>query len=109
MITYCPMCANLLLVELTQFSKDLRYFCQCCPYVYKIDRKITKRVLLSKKQVDDVLGGEEAWKNVAKTDVNCPKCSYHQAYFMEIQIRSADEPATLFFKCVQCGHRWREG
>lgn len=41
--------------------------------------------------------------------VNCPKCSYHQAYFMEIQIRSADEPATLFFKCVQCAHRWREG
>lgn len=39
----------------------------------------------------------------------CPKCQYMQAYFMEIQTRSADEPATLFFKCVQCGHRWREG
>ncbi len=127
-----------------------------------------------KKQVDDVLGGEEAWKNVAKTDgeymlwgpcwacaraapcaissrhlqcaicfaytaylgmrkyvvctecgsksctaltpfffwplaATCPKCQYMQAYFMEIQTRSADEPATLFFKCVQCGHRWREG
>lgn len=99
----------MLLVELTEYSKELRYFCQCCPYVYNIDRKISKMAPIVKKQVDDVLGGEEAWKNVAKTDATCPKCQYMQAYFMEIQTRSADEPATLFFKCVQCGHRWREG
>ncbi|PNW86946.1 hypothetical protein CHLRE_02g102400v5 [Chlamydomonas reinhardtii] len=109
MITYCPTCANMLLVELTEYSKELRYFCQCCPYVYNIDKKISKMAPLARKQVDDVLGGEDAWKNVAKTDATCPKCSYHQAYFMEIQTRSADEPATLFFKCVQCAHRWREG
>ena len=30
--------------------------------------QITKKVPLQRKQVDDVLGGEEAWKNVAKTD-----------------------------------------
>mgnify|MGYP001807104472 CR=1 FL=1 len=134
--------------------------------------QISKMAPLARKQVDDVLGGEDAWKNVAKTDgrsaargraggllrfhtpgeiagawlypprcrdsvghsnvspysaislqpqprpaeslsfiaaATCPKCSYHQAYFMEIQTRSADEPATLFFKCVQCAHRWREG
>ncbi|KAG2482479.1 hypothetical protein HYH03_018586 [Edaphochlamys debaryana] len=99
----------MLLVELTEYSKELRYFCQSCPYVYNIDKKISKTAPLARKQVDDVLGGEDAWKNVAKTDATCPKCTYHQAYFMEIQIRSADEPATLFFKCVQCGHRWREG
>ena len=136
--------------------------------------QLVKRVALKKKEVDDVLGGDEAWANVQKTDgglidakglagssegracymhaqhapcgmlgwdcrnvnvdalgeqwaqvrqpssphrsslpasaaVTCPKCSYHQAYFMEIQIRSADEPATLFFKCVQCAAQWREG
>jgi DNA-directed RNA polymerase III subunit RPC11 len=30
--------------------------------------QITKRAVLNKKEVDDVLGGEDAWKNVAKTD-----------------------------------------
>ncbi len=55
-------------VELTDYSKELRYFCQACPYVYKIDKKITKAAKLLRKQVDDVLGGDEAWKNVAKTD-----------------------------------------
>eukprot|EP00197_Chlamydomonas_leiostraca_P006996 CAMPEP_0202859956 /NCGR_PEP_ID=MMETSP1391-20130828/1865_1 /ASSEMBLY_ACC=CAM_ASM_000867 /TAXON_ID=1034604 /ORGANISM="Chlamydomonas leiostraca, Strain SAG 11-49" /LENGTH=99 /DNA_ID=CAMNT_0049539071 /DNA_START=169 /DNA_END=468 /DNA_ORIENTATION=+ len=99
----------MLLVELTEGCKELRYFCQACPYIYLIDKKITRTVGLAKKAVDDVLGGDDAWKNVAKTDASCPKCSYHQAYFMEIQTRSADEPATLFFKCVQCGARWKEG
>mmetsp|Transcript_14589 Transcript_14589/g.42684 ORF Transcript_14589/g.42684 Transcript_14589/m.42684 type:complete len:110 (-) Transcript_14589:439-768(-) len=109
MAVFCPTCGNMLLVELTEYSKELRYFCQACPYVYNIDKKISKKAKLVVKEVDDVLGGDEAWKNVAKTDATCPKCAYHQAYFMEIQIRSADEPATIFFKCVSCAHRWREG
>ncbi|KAJ9518424.1 hypothetical protein QJQ45_018442 [Haematococcus lacustris] len=129
MITYCPTCGNMCLVELTAGSRDLRYFCQACPYIYTIKQKlsacvdllhplwlavvlqITTHVVLAKKEVDDVLGGDETWKAAARTDANCPRCSYHQAYFIEIQIRSADEPATLFFKCADsdCGHQWKEG
>jgi DNA-directed RNA polymerase III subunit RPC11 len=41
--------------------------------------------------------------------VTCGNCSAGQAYFMEVQIRSADEPATIFYKCVECAHIWREG
>ncbi len=162
------------------------------PFAATLGLQISKKVPLKKKEVDDVLGGEEAWANVQKTDgayskvyivgvwrgskpgsagrrsrrlrampfawetrcrrssqpcqmqeggfpaalcplgahdsalalfsllppplaspclpaATCPKCTYHQAYFMEIQTRSADEPATLFFKCVKCGAQWREG
>ena len=39
----------------------------------------------------------------------CPKCQHRGAYFQEIQTRSADEPATLFFRCVKCAHNWKEG
>ena len=60
-------------------------------------------------EVDDVLGGDDAWKNVDKTAATCPKCDHGQAYFMQIQIRSADEPMSTFFKCVKCGNQWREG
>ncbi|KAG5507016.1 hypothetical protein JKF63_05762 [Porcisia hertigi] len=35
-------------------------------------------------------------------------CSSTKAYFIQIQMRSADEPATVFFKCVECGHQWRQ-
>ena len=41
--------------------------------------------------------------------VPCPKCGHTAAYFMEVQTRSADEPATLFFRCEKCKHNWREG
>lgn len=39
----------------------------CRSYVLVL-LQITKTAKLTKKQVDDVLGGEEAWKNVQKTD-----------------------------------------
>jgi DNA-directed RNA polymerase subunit M/transcription elongation factor TFIIS len=28
----------------------------------------------------------------------CPKCSHEKAFFMQVQIRSADEPMTIFYK-----------
>ncbi len=35
--------------------------------------------------------------------MTCGKCNYDKAYFREVQTRSADEAATLFFTCVKCG------
>ena len=39
----------------------------------------------------------------------CPKCGHGEAYYNEVQTRSADEPATLFFRCCKCHHNWKEG
>ena len=39
---------------------------------------------------------------------NCGKCGNDRAYYQLLQIRSADEPMTTFFKCTACGLRWRE-
>jgi DNA-directed RNA polymerase III subunit RPC11 len=63
----------------------------------------------ARKAVDDVLGGEEAWQNVDQTEAVCAKCNHTRAYFTQHQLRSADEPMTIFYKCVKCGNRWREG
>jgi DNA-directed RNA polymerase III subunit RPC11 len=38
----------------------------------------------------------------------CPHCEHTQAYFMQIQIRSADEPSTTFYKCVACKKQWND-
>ena len=64
--------------------------------------------MIQTKQTEDILGGEDSWKNVDQTTEMCPKCSHTKAYYMQIQIRSADEPSSLFFKCVSCGHQWSQ-
>ncbi|KAK1944388.1 DNA-directed RNA polymerase III subunit RPC10 [Phytophthora citrophthora] len=103
---FCPSCGNILLVE--PDSDGMRFFCQTCPYLFQINDKVEKKVPLQRKQVDDVLGGEEAWENVDQTETRCPHCEYNKAYFMQIQIRSADEPSTTFYKCVQCKKQWND-
>lgn len=50
----------------------MRFFCQTCPYLYQIETRIEKHVQLQRKQVDDVLGGDEAWDNVDQTEGVCP-------------------------------------
>uniref|UniRef100_A0A7S0RJ62 DNA-directed RNA polymerase subunit n=1 Tax=Pyramimonas obovata TaxID=1411642 RepID=A0A7S0RJ62_9CHLO len=107
MMTFCPTCGTLLMVEYCELTR-LRYACQTCPYVYMIDRKIVKEHVLETKEVDDVLGGDEAWANVDRTEVSCPKCDHGQAYFMQVQTRSADEPMTIFYKCCKCANRWKD-
>lgn len=42
--------------------------------------------------------------------VTCPKCGHTEAFYMQIQTRSADEPMTIYYKCCNfsCGFRWKE-
>jgi DNA-directed RNA polymerase III subunit RPC11 len=63
---------------------------------------------MTRKEVDDVLGGEDAWKHADSTTATCPKCDNDRAYFYQLQIRSADEPMTTFYRCTACTHQWRE-
>jgi len=108
MLTFCPTCATLLLVEEVIGGTGLRFFCNTCAYVYDIDTKIGRELKVDCKEVEDVLGGEEAWDKVDKTEAACPACDSKEAYYMSVQIRSADEPATIFYRCVKCTHRWRQ-
>ena len=106
MFKFCPYCTNLLTIKyLNNYNK---LTCPTCPYLWNITEPITKTFYPKLKSLDDILGGDEAWKNVQTTDEKCPKCNHPKAYFKELQIRSADEPMTLFFKCENssCNHRW---
>lgn len=44
-----------------------------------------------------------------KMVATCIKCENNRAYYMQLQIRSADEPSTIFYRCTNCAHGWREG
>lgn len=131
MLLFCPTCGNLLLIE--ESANCLRFSCSTCPYICNITRKISSRIYPKLKvcynlylnfykyciisflfcflqEVDHVMGGAAAWENVDSTEAVCPACSHSTAYFMQMQIRSADEPMTTFYKCCNnmCGHNWRD-
>ena len=58
-----------------------------------------KIIVLDNKKKIDVL---------PKTDVPCPKCECKEAFWWMQQMRAADEAPTRFYRCVKCGHVWRE-
>jgi hypothetical protein len=67
-----------------------------------LDKRYFERKMMKSKEVEDVLGGADSWKNVDKTEVNCreEKCDNREAYFRQVQIRSADEPMTTFYNAI---------
>ncbi|KAI1379722.1 hypothetical protein F4677DRAFT_441923 [Hypoxylon crocopeplum] len=87
-----------------------RLECRTCPYQHAIEEPMYSRRYYKKKEREDVFGGADAWDNAQKEKVQCnnSSCPGTEAAYYQIQIRSADEPMTSFFKCMTCGHRWRE-
>ncbi|KNE68365.1 transcription factor S [Allomyces macrogynus ATCC 38327] len=105
MLMFCPQCGNMLALE---EDPGQRFACRTCPYIYPITKKLATRSYMKKKEVDDVMSKEKGWENVPAIDMTCPKCENPRAFFQQIQIRSADEPMSLFFKCCNCDHTWME-
>ncbi|WIV67671.1 RPA12/RPB9/RPC11 RNA polymerase family protein [Natrialbaceae archaeon AArc-T1-2] len=59
---------------------------------------------------DDVIESDENANFEGKpkaTDVRCEACGNEEAWYTLKQTASADEPPTRFFKCTECGKRWR--
>ncbi|KAF2403571.1 hypothetical protein EJ06DRAFT_488310 [Trichodelitschia bisporula] len=117
MLLFCPHCSNMLTVTRVSYTDPdtsahgrNRFECRTCPYSYQLEKRYYERKTFKRKEVDDILGGKGAWDNVDKTQVQCPSdtCDSTMAYFYQLQIRSADEPMTSFFKCCDCGKMWRE-
>lgn len=135
---FCPTDGNCLHVEKDDHDNNKMLLrCITCPYtftVYNVNKfrveipgnqkrdQMRKKYLEFKKiassssaaaaagmSSDDVFGGAESFKNAPKTQATCEKCRNDSAYYLEIQIRSGDEAATIFYKCTNCSHTWKEG
>jgi DNA-directed RNA polymerase subunit M/transcription elongation factor TFIIS len=40
--------------------------------------------------------------------IKCEKCGGDNVTYRQAQTRSADEPETVFFRCLACSNRWKE-
>lgn len=49
-------------------------------------------------------------KPASMTDAfKCKACGKRECTYTELQLRSSDEPASIFISCINCGKRWRQG
>lgn len=49
-------------------------------------------------------------KPAAMTDqFRCGRCKKRECIYQELQLRSCDEPVSIFVTCLNCGNRWRVG
>ncbi len=55
----------------------------------------------------NVLDETEAKEELPTIKIDCGKCGHNKAVWWMLQTRSADEATTQFYRCIKCGHTWR--
>eukprot|EP00127_Corallochytrium_limacisporum_P007213 Clim_evm86s243 gene=Clim_evmTU86s243 len=103
---FCPRCGSILPIPV----KETRVECEMCDFW--VDEKIVEQV----KSVSQSLGVSERktkmltqaalQPKLATIDEKCPKCNHHEMNFFTMQLRSADEGQTIFYRCPRCGYNY---
>ncbi|KAI4292753.1 DNA-directed RNA polymerase III subunit RPC11 [Pancytospora philotis] len=102
---FCPFCASLLVTEQGQ---QVQLVCPACVHCYRLQKALSVAVDCDVKLQETIMGDEDPFKYANKCTISCEVCKNNQAAFMELQTRSADEPATIFYECTKCGFRWKD-
>ncbi len=82
--------------------------CRKCGYIKEIRNRRSIKENIKKKPLDDVVIVDKKTSTLPTTKVKCGKCGNDEAYWWLQQMRSGDEPPTIFFRCTKCGHTWRQ-
>jgi len=106
MLLFCPTCGTSLVLEEGEGCNQ--FICRSCEYILPISKTVKSRIYPKKKEDDKIEGGTATWETAQVARERCPVCSHDKAYFIQLQTRSSDEPMTIFFRCANCAHRWKE-
>jgi DNA-directed RNA polymerase subunit M len=85
--------------------------CSSCEYEAKQEGDVEGFVTTTEQTGDELIEtSEDANFEGKPTDdsVTCDECGTGEAWYTIKQTGSADEPPTRFFKCTECGNRWRD-
>ncbi len=103
----CDSCGMILVAQKKQGKKPV-LVCRKCGYKSKDYKPLEIKEKVNKEPLDEIIVIEKNEEALPKTKTTCPKCNHNQAYWWIQQTRSGDEPPTLFLRCVECKHSWRE-
>ncbi|MFB6129918.1 MAG: transcription factor S [Salinigranum sp.] len=105
---FCEECGSMMVAD------DGEMVCtnDDCGATAERDEDLAEQYVSTERQTDDdVIETEEGAEFEGKptaSDVTCDQCGNGTAWYTIKQTASADEPPTRFFKCTECGYRWRE-
>ncbi|PWW74368.1 hypothetical protein C7212DRAFT_299062 [Tuber magnatum] len=110
-LVFCAPCGNLLDPPIS--SSELT--CEMCGHVTTdtgtktVTTTSNPRAFPSslrlRKSALQALAAEDL-QTEAEIQQACPECGNEKMWFYTLQIRSADEGATVFYRCEACGHRF---
>ena len=72
---------------------------------YKLFPEKWADIIDEKLKVDKML--KESLQECATDLFECPRCHKHKTIYLQIQLRSSDEPMTNFITCMNCGNKWQ--
>jgi DNA-directed RNA polymerase subunit M/transcription elongation factor TFIIS len=111
---FCPFCATLLLLERAGGEGgSMRYACSTCTFISPVRnaQSVATSLVAKNKRPPELDDFAQALSDKGKptTAARCVRaeCGGTQAFYVQQQIRSADEPPTTFYQCTTCGSRWR--
>jgi DNA-directed RNA polymerase subunit M len=81
--------------------------CRKCSHKVKIEGQKSSTIKKASEKMETLII-EGDLDTIPKTRIECPDCSHKEAYWVLRQTRAADEPETRIYRCVKCGHTWRE-
>jgi len=64
--------------------------------------------VMVEQQVKQEIRALEGDKDMSSNMFKCKACGKSQTTYYELQTRSADEPMTVFIRCIPCGKQWRQ-
>ncbi|GAV55443.1 hypothetical protein ZYGR_0AV00740 [Zygosaccharomyces rouxii] len=116
-LIFCLDCGDLLDNPSAVQGSDIE--CQQCQARYPKSKFSNLKVVTS--TADDAFPSSLKMKqSVVKTSIGrddlgegatikekCPKCGHDEMHYHTLQLRSADEGATVFYTCTSCGYKYR--
>ncbi len=102
---FCDDCGSMMK------KRDGVMVCTNCGASAEQERDTAEFVTTEEQTGDELIESTEEASFEGKptaTDIICDECGNEEAWYTIKQTASADEPPTRFFKCKECGYRWRE-
>jgi DNA-directed RNA polymerase subunit M len=89
-------------------AEDDEMICQSCGERVPKETEFVTTNEQSDSEVIETEAGDNFEGKPTADDITCEECGHGKAWYTIKQTGAADEPPTRFFKCKDCGYRWRE-